>query len=341
MPPHADKPRGLPHMRHTITLAILLLATPAFASAATQQDTPPPPSDVRTQPAHPHSRDHRPDAELIQAMLRRHADALAAQLKETRSILATLEDAQDLSPEQLRRAAELLRPARGDRRGLRNPPRGQSPKPEVAAPTADHTNASAQLVEGQAESLSDDDTQLILAFLQANRPQLAAGIERARERSPERYQRFLQRHARDVLPLAHEWRDHPRLFELRRRAADAEVAARRAAERVARLEQRRDSTTTSNPDPPTTPTLARAREELALAVTREASIRIERARLELDAEEQRLAQRRSDIDARAANLATLIKERAEHLVSLAKNRPRDASPPSNSQPRRERPRPPR
>jgi len=181
----------------------------------------------------------------------------------------------------------------------RNRPNTVRPRPPAATDTDDEP------------TLSDDDRELIRAFLNEHRPRIARTLRRAAEESPAQVSRFIDRHGPRMLELAREWRSSPEVFALRRATAEADVEAVRAAHRVAQLLE------TDQPQPNTEAELEKARAALRQAVRRAATLRLERAQLEILERREQLAQREANLDEQRQRLEEIVESRAEELVNRA------------------------
>ena len=307
--------------RITPACAALAVALTIAASAEAQPRTPVPPPGTSAQ-----AEIERP---VIIEILRRHSEDLRDDLTAAEALLEAARKEDTFTRSQLAELSDLVRDAR--RRGIRlfdsRRPRGFPADREDPGHDPTHSPPATE-TDGEDPSLSDHDRELILVFLNEHRPRLARTLQRAAKDSPADVARFIDRHGPRVLELAREWRASPALFDARRAIAEADVAALRAAHRVAQLQHHGQQQAHSEAE------LDDDLDALREAVRRAATLRLERTQLEIQERREQLDQREASLEEQRQRLEEIVESRAAILLESASNaheRPHDPAE------RRERP----
>jgi len=314
--------------RISVAWPALAVAISIAVSAPAQPERPAPSPEPPT-----HADIDRP---VIMAILLRHAEDLRDELASAEALLEAARNDEPFTRSQLADLGDLLRDAR--RRGVRlfDPQWPRGSHADRNRPNTDRPPPPAAPDTDEEPTLSDDERELIVAFLTEHRPRLARTLRSAAEESPAEVSRFIDRHGPRMLELAREWRSSPELFALRRATAEADTEAVRAAHRVAQLQE------TDRLQPNAEAELEEARAALRHAVRRAAALRFERAQLEIRERREQLALRQARLEEQRQRLNEIVESRAAELVDRANNarqRPRNTNDRRERQRRGPRPNP--
>lgn len=166
--------------------------------------------------------------------------------------------------------------------------------------------ATSQPSDSDSDTLTDEQIDRLMTFLQRNFPVMHDRLARMRERDPANFKRLIHRAARTMFPMVRLAAENPELGEKMIAEHKAQLKVQELRDRYARTRE---------------PEKAAIREELRQQVDIAFEARMDRLRFEVKQLQKRLDQAKDNLANQEKNKQQMIQDRLADLLSQAPPQP--------------------